>query len=243
MCGVGVRSAPGRVHGVQPLHGLQRRPDRGPVPTVVDGGCRRHQPRRAGLVQVRWLPFHQRFQPPQLPGPGHPPSGPEGIAARRDLLLHLPGHQLRGGRQAPPAASGGATRLRRVSVFLPAPSGRTHRPGFGVPAPDTAAPRSPGRGGGPGAVADLAGTVQEGCHRQLPGHARGRPAVRGARPPCRYRGPLRRVRLRHSDLRRLQRLHRHRHRAGPACSGSASRRTSIHLTDRCRCRSSGGAGT
>ena len=119
------------------------RPDRGPVPAVVDGGCRRRQPRRPGLVQVRRLPFHQRFQPPQLPGPGHPPSGPEGAAAGRDLLLHLPGHQLRGRRQAPPAASGGAARLRRVSVLLPAPSGRTHRPGFGVPAPDTAAPRSP----------------------------------------------------------------------------------------------------
>ena len=28
----------------------------------------------AGLVQVRRLPVHQRHQPPQLPGPGHPPS-------------------------------------------------------------------------------------------------------------------------------------------------------------------------
>ena len=62
-------------------------------------------------------------------------------------------------------------------------------------------------------------------------------------PALGARGAVRRLRLRDPDLRRLLRLHRHRHRARAAARGSSSPRTSTRRTPRCRCRTSGAAGT
>jgi hypothetical protein len=57
-----------------------------------------------------------------------------GRAAGRDLVLHLPGAQLRHRRAAARARAGRAGGLRRLPRVLPAPGRRPDRPRVGVPA-------------------------------------------------------------------------------------------------------------
>ena len=107
-------------------------------------------------------------------------------------------------------------RRHRLPGLLPPPDRRAHRPGHRAAATDPldAGPRGrPLRGG---VLADLRRPGQEGRALVLPVGLRGRPGVRRPAPALRPRGPVRHLGLRRPDLRRLQRLHRHRHRTGPA---------------------------
>ena len=85
--------------------------------------------------------------------------------------------------------------------------------------------------------------VQEGRHVQLPRHASWSIRCSACPATTQLGAPHRRLRLRHPDLRRLLRLHRHRHRLCPAARVPLPGRTSTRPTGHCRCRTSGDDGT
>ena len=103
-----------------------------------------------------------------------------------------------------------------VPLVLPAPRRRPDRAGRRVPAAAARAarpalPRRRAR-----VPADRRRPVQEGRDLELPRQRDRRPGLRRAGQPQLARDPLRHLRLRDPDLRRLQRLHRHRDRGRAA---------------------------
>ena len=159
------------------------------------------------LVQVRRVDLRDGQRRPRR----HAPPGQRDPAHRR-VVLRLPGHQLRGRHLPPAPAAGAPARLRHLPVVLPPPRRRSDRAGRRVRAPDGAPGRPPRDRRRPGLPADHVRPGQEGDRGRA---ARGLDRQAGLRQPDpvrRHRQPLRRLRLRHPDLRRLLRLHRHRHR-------------------------------
>ena len=147
-----------------------------------------------------------------LLGLGRPIPLLSGHPARRDLLLHLHGHQLRGGHLPRRAAARPWHRRDGLPVVLPPPHRRAHRPRHRTPPAD---PHHAGPEVRPlrrGLLADRRRTGQEGRPLLLPVDLRRRPGLRRPAPALRPRGAVRHLGLRRPDLRRLQRLHRHRHR-------------------------------
>ena len=111
-----------------------------------------------------------------------------------------------------------AARLRRLPLVLPAPGGRADRAGRRSSCPSSATPRDARRvDSRPGLLADRRRPVQEGGGRPAtwptPSSTRSSPPRRSTQAVETLLGDLR---LRHPDLLRLLRLHRHGHRPGPA---------------------------
>ena len=203
----------------------------------------RRPARDPGLVQVLRLRLGQRRQPDARPRARARRAAAPGGAAHRHLVLHLHGHQLRGRHLPAPARAGPAARLRLLHLVLPPPPGRPHRARHRAAAPDPPAPRPREHRLRPRLLADHGRAVQEGRHL-LVRVDRHRPAgLHVAQPALGARGDLRRLGLRRADLLRLQRLHRHRHRPGPAARlpFPAELRRALHR--RATCRTSGAAGT
>ena len=109
-----------------------------------------------------------------------------------------------------------AARLRPLHVVLPAPGGRPDRAGRRVRPPDLLAPRPAAHQLGAGLPPHRHRHVQEGRGLELRGRRDRRPGVRRPLRALGVGGALGHPRLRRADLRRLQRLHRHRHRVRPA---------------------------
>ena len=198
-------------------------------------GRRRRQRRRARLLQV--LRLLRRLGHERLRQARHPLSPPlvQVVLPDRHLVLHLPGDELRDRRLPGQPQAGQPARLRRLPVVLPAPRRRADRAGRRVPAAAPPAPPTPATSRRPAP----SGSSSPACSRRsssssflasaivdqvfaAPGNHSSLEilfAIYGYAVP---------------DLRRLQRLHRHRHRPARCCSASASRRTSTRPTSRCQ---------
>ncbi len=176
-------------------------------------------------------------------GLGAQPAGAGDRAAGRHLLLHLPRHQLRHRHRPRPAPAAAPRRAGALHVVLPAPGGGADRAGqrAGPAAADAIRPAAHPR------PARRSGSSPSACSRRWWCRATWPPSSStrcSARPP-------RTVRSSSSSA-----STRTRSRSTPTspatptspsaarcCSASASRRTSTRRTGRCRCRTSGGAGT
>ena len=151
------------------------------------------------------------------------------LPAYRDLLLHLPEHELHARhllRQA--EACGLHTAVRPLRLLLSPTGGRSHRPGTPFPAP--ARPDAHGQLG-PDPVridADPLRAHQEGLCCGQPVGIRRDGLPRGSDPGFAGRVPGHR-RLRHPDLLRLLGIHRHRHRFGPGSGLSFPRQFQLPL--------------
>ena len=202
------------------------------------------EPRRARLLQVlrllrRLVDAWRRSWACDLPRSSevdHP--------AGRHLVLHVPGDQLRHRHLSRRHRADDARDVRCLPLVLPAPRGRADRAG-GEFLPQIRR-RASTRGGS--TPAEAFWLISLGLFKKvviasyLASHVVD-PLFGSPRQHAGARGALRRLRLRHPDLRRLLGLHRHRHRLGAPARDSSSRRTSTRPTPRRRCRTSGDAGT
>ncbi len=232
----GHRHLPGRGPGPPP-------DEDGPGQTMGAAAHADRAARPAGVVQVLRLLRPQRDQRAGIPRrprlaaapPGRPPGG--------HLVLHVHGHQLRGGRVPEGDQARRVARLRGLPLVLPPPGGRAHRPGerAAAPGPDPAgsSPHRPGPRGLPHRL----GPVQEGGHLELRGHRDRGPGVLQPEPVPHAEHPVRHLRLRGPDLRGLQRVHRHRHRHRPPAGVRVPPELRPARTRPGRCRTSGDAGT
>ena len=200
-----------RPHAGEPGLRVRHLPGRGPGPAAPHVAGRGSRPRGLDLLQVRRVD-RRRGQP----GPrGHDAPGRRHLA-HRGVVLRLPGHQLRRGHLSGPPPPGVPARLRHLPVVLPPPGGRADRAGAGVRASAAGAGRPPADRCRPGVPAHHVRAGQEGHHRRAAVELDRQAGLQQPDPVRRGGQPLRRLRLRHPDLRRLLRLHRHRHRPGPA---------------------------
>ncbi len=171
----------------------------------------------ARLLQVLRVLLAQPHRGGQLAGAQRRAAADPGDPAGRRVVLLVHGGELH--RRRVPGSHHGRELDRRVPVpvVLPPPGGGADRaPRRADPPAGRAARPSPRRRGGR-VVADLRRVVQEGGDLQLPGEHDGGSGVRQPRVLRRDRRAGRDRVLRDRDLRRLQRLHRHRdrHRQAP----------------------------
>ena len=165
-------------------------------------------------------------------------------APDRDLVLHVPGAQLRHRRLPAPVRAGEAPRLRGVPVVLPAPGRRARSCAAAEFLPQLeGASRPATHRREPRVLPHRHRPVQEGGDRELPRDAHRRPRVRDAEPAelaRRCSSACTRTRSRSTPTSAATPTWRSGWRC---CSASGSRRTSTARTPRRRCRTSGGAGT
>ena len=216
LVGLALHLPPGRVDG----HRLRRRevrpPGHGHPETGGHVDHRGDAARAAGLVQVLRVRRRQRRQPHPRRRARSTDSPAHDHASGRYLLLHLHGHQLCGRHLPRGAPAGAGHRHHGVPRLLPPPDRGTDRPWHRAP---TADPQDAGPVRRPlrrGVLAHRRGTGQEGGPLLLPVDLRRRPGLRRPAAAFRPRGPVRHLGIRRPDLRRLQRLHRYRHRPGTA---------------------------
>ena len=193
-------------------------------------GCRRRQHRPARLLQVRGLLHPVLEGRPRLRRPVGRQHDHRGHAAGRDLVLHVPGPQLRHRHLPRRLRARAAHQLRDLPVVLPARRRRSDRARPRVHAADRRAQGPPADRCEPRLLPHLHRPVQEGRDRELPRDRDRRRRVRDTEPALVARDPRRHLRVRRADLRRLQRLHRHgdRHRAAARLPVPAELRRSVH---------------
>jgi hypothetical protein len=195
------------------------RPSRRSAPKRAPAGGHGPLLRRAAgparLVQVLRLRLGQPRQPHPRPGARAGRAAPAGGAPHRHLVLHLHGAELRDRHLPAPARAGRPLDLALYLSFFPHLLAGPIVRGTSS-CPSCAAGATPGRRLLARPVADHGRALQEGGDLLLR-LERHRPAgLHGAGPALGARVDLRRLGLRRADLLRLQRVHRHRHRAGPA---------------------------
>ena len=134
------------------------------------------------------------------------PAGPD-RASDRDLVLHLPGDLLRGGRVPGRDPRRPARGRGDPPGVLPAPRGRADRAGERAAPPAAHAARSAHRARRPGDLPDRRRPAQEDGDRRRAGAAGGRPGLQRSRGALGGRDHARVLRVRRADLLRLLRLH------------------------------------
>ena len=187
-------------------------------PSALVGGAGRHrEPDRAGLLQILRLLRRTVRRDLERLRLGARPAAAADRAAYRHLVLHFPGHLLRGGRASGRLPQGRLPLGRdAAALVLPAPRGWPDRAGAG--------PLAPVRPDAPPYPADAhrrvpaggVGSLQEDGDRLGVVHGLGRSGVLRPFRSRRGRFARRDLRLRRSDLLRLLGLQRHRYRGGGA---------------------------
>ena len=219
--------------------GDRRRP-RAPAPDAGRRGGAAAAPRVVQVLRVLRAQRHERVRVPRAPSAA---AAAAGAPADRHLVLHVHGDQLRRRRLALRDPGVAVARRLGVPLVLPAPDRRSDRPRRGADPPDPAsARRGPDRRVA-GVVPDRRRAVQEDGDLGVPREPDRGPGVRRPEHARRARGPGRDLRVRDRDLRRLQRVQRHRDRRRAAARVRVPRELRPPVHARCRCGTSGGGGT
>ncbi len=130
----------------------------------------------------------------------------------RHLLLHVHGDQLRRRRLSRRLRAGRPGHVRGVPLVLPAPRRRPDRAAGGAHPPVPVASRPALRGHLARVLPHRDGALHEGRDRESPRREHRGRGLRRAEPALVARGARRDLRVLGADLRRLLRLHEHRHR-------------------------------
>ena len=195
--------------GVGPVGGADGRPATAAAANARVGGGAAAPAR---VVQVLRLLRAEPGERLRVAGDAAAAAAAPGAAPDRHLLLHVHGDQLR--RRRLPVPDPGVAVARRVGVprVLPAPHRRADRPRRGADPADPPSARCRTDRRLEGVVPDRRRPVQEDRDLEPARHPDRGPGVRRAERPRRARGADRDLRVRDRDLRRLQRLQRHRDR-------------------------------
>ncbi len=197
---------------------LRRPHPRAPLAVRPEAAAHRGRRRERGASRVLQVLRLRRLvhEQPVRPRRGRPPArGALDRPARRHLVLHVHGDQLRRRRLPRRLPADVALEVRRVPLVLPAPRRGADRAARRARSAARDSTRPALRGHLARVLPHRHRSFHEGRDSELPGDEHRRPRLRRARPALVARGARRRVRVRRPDLRRLLRLHEHRHRDRP----------------------------